>query len=704
MKPLVPLSLLTAILMTAGTAAAAPASETPVDFSADELTYDREMNLIIARGNVTFSQNASSLKADHINYDTVDGVVIATGNVEIYTPDGGLMRANYAKVSGDLKEGLIKKIRYTLADESVLTAKQAEHVQGNFTEFDDVAYSSCDFCEDGSRFWEVKARRMTHDKNAQTMTARDATVTVADVPVMYIPYFSYPDPTVKRKSGFLLPGFKSNRSMGAGVTVPYYWEISPYTDFLFSPWIATKNVLLSGDLRHNFSAGTIDVKGSYLRDGSRDRYNVEAEADWHITDVWRARADIDRVSDDTYLRRYDIRSNVYDPWLKSDAMVEALTGDTYFSFGGSIYQNMRSEVSDDIIPDAVPLMQFSHATTPDADGGYWSFDASSAVLNRKLGDDSKRLTFETGWHLPGITGWGAVYSFDASALASAYRIDNYFIEEKGREFSGTVGAFNPQASLKVSYPFAAVGEEYSQILEPVVMGVVAPNSQNSDKIPNEDSNNLDFDDTNLFSEKRFAGVDRFEPGSRLNYGLKWGLYGKNGGSVSALIGQSYRFSKSDIFPPDSGLVEQASDIVGRLNIEPNQFLQLNYAFRMNRRTAELNRSDVYLGVGNDLLRVSATYINLKSRISEYSAYDTREELNYALESKLTRYWMLKFNQLINLSKGGGVLETGGYVRYEDECFAFEAGLRKDYTYDRDYESGLTFKMGVEFKPFGAFNI
>ena len=79
-------------------------------------------------------------------------------------------------------------------------------------------------------------------------------------------------------------------------------------------------------------------------------------------------------------------------------------------------------------------------------------------------------------------------------------------------------------------------------------------------------------------------------------------------------------------------------------------------------------------------------------------------MNYALESKLTRYWKVKFNQQINLSKGGGVLETGGYVRYEDECFAFEAGLRKDYTYDRDYESGVTFKMGVEFKPFGAFNI
>lgn len=57
------------------------------------------------------------------------------------------------------------------------------------------------------------------------------------------------------------------------------------------------------------------------------------------------------------------------------------------------------------------------------------------------------------------------------------------------------------------------------------MGVVAPNSRNSDKIPNEDSSDLDFDDTNLFAEKRFVGFDMFEPGSRLNYGLKWSMYG-----------------------------------------------------------------------------------------------------------------------------------------------------------------------------------
>ena len=97
-------------------------------------------------------------------------------------------------------------------------------------------------------------------------------------------------------------------------------------------------------------------------------------------------------------------------------------------------------------------------------------------------------------------------------------------------------------------------------------------------------------------------------------------------------------------------------------------------------------------------------MNLKSSISEYSAYNTREELIYYIESKLTQYWTLKFNQRINLSEGGGLLETAGYLRYEDECFVLETGIEKDYTYDRDYENGITFRLGVEFKPFGAFNM
>ncbi len=688
------------LLFFAGTARAAD-TDLPVDFSADDFTYNRELNLVIARGNVTFRQGKSTLKADHVNYSPSDNVVIASGNVEIYTPDGGLMQANYAKLSGAMKEGLVRQIRYTLADKSVLTAKEAQHIRETFTQFEDVAYSSCDFCQDGSRFWEIKADKMTHDKAKRDMAAHHAVMTVKDVPLMYIPYFTYPDPSVKRRSGLLMPAIKSNRAMGMGVVVPYYWEINPYTDFTFSPWIAANGILWAGEIRHNFETGKIDLKGSYID----DRYNIDGNLMFNITDVWRFRANVDYASDDTYLRRYDLRDD-YAPWLTSDAGFEALTSDTYFYLGGIHYQNMRANVNDKTIPQVLPLMTFSTATANDALGGHWSFGASSAVLTRKIGDDSSRLSLESGYHLPGIADWGAVYSFDATAVLNGYKIADYTYRKDGslKTFDGEVMSFHPQASLKVSYPFVSVGEKITQILEPIAMGILAPNTRPSDKIPNEDSNDLDFDDTNLFSENRFVGYDRFESGSRVNYGMQWSAYGKKGGSVSVLVGQSYRFSNRETFPIDSGLSEQASDYVGRITLHPNSFIGLSYAFRLDRQNFGINRSNLSLGVGNALFRANVSYLYLKSRRSSYSDYDTREEITYTLTSHLTRYWMAKFYQRVNLSDGGGVLETGGSLRYEDECFAIETGLEKEYTRDRDYENGLTFKLGLEFKPFGVFNL
>ncbi|MBR4126756.1 MAG: LPS-assembly protein LptD [Alphaproteobacteria bacterium] len=694
--------ILIAALLTVKTAYAAETNE-PLDFSADELTYDRELNLIIARGNVFFKQDKSSLRADHINYDTVDGVVIATGNVEIYTPDGGIMQGNYAKLSGDLKDGLIKKIQYVLADKSVMTAQKAEHIQGNYTEFEDVAYSSCDFCEDGSRFWELKAKKMIHDREKQNIYAYNATMAIEDVPVMYLPYFYYPDPSVKRRSGFLFPGVKSNRALGMGIIIPYYLEISPYTDFLFSPRFASKGILWGGILRHNFSQGKMDLDGTYIEQDGEKRYSIRGKAEWHISDVWRAHINVDKTSDATYLRRYDVNTDEDTaPWLKSDAAVEALTHNTYFKFGGNHYQNMRAYINDKTIPEAVPLAELSYTTEPGIHGNYWTFDISTASLKRKTGTDSTRLSLEADWDLPGVTDWGMLYNFKASTLLNGYKIKDYQTTRM-QTYSGDVTSFNPQASLTVSYPFVRIGEKFDQTLEPVIMGIVAPNKKNSDKIPNEDSADLDLNDTNLFAEKRYIGYDRFEPGSRINYGLKWNLYDDQKTYVSALIGQSYRFSNADIYTIDSGMVEPASDIVGNLSLNPAGFFSLSYSFRMNRTTLNLNRSDLSLSIGNALLRGNVSYINLKNAAAQ-STYTSREELDYSLTSFLTRYWKIGYHQKINLSNNGGVLETGGFLRYEDECFALNISLDKEYTSDRDYKNGLTFGLNVEFKPFGQFRM
>ena len=414
---------------------------------------------------------------------------------------------------------------------------------------------------------------------------------------------------------------------------------------------------------------------------------------------------VDRVSDDTYLRRYDIDgADDYSPWLESFVNAEALTSRTYFSAKVVNYQNMRFDVNDDTIAKNVPILTFSHETAPSENGSYWTADVSSVVLNRKTGSESSRASVTAGWHLPGISDWGAAYSLNAMVRGDAYRIDDYYISQKNKLFSGSTGDFHTRASLKVSYPFVSTGEQYSQILEPIVMGVVAPNSKQNDKIPNLDSQDLDFDDTFLFSESRFVGYDIFEPGSRVNYGLKWTIFGQKTGYISTLIGQSYRFNDTDIYPAGSGLEDKMSDIVGRITLAPNQYLNLEYAFRLDHKTWELNRSEVSLSAGNALFRIGADYVNLKSSEDVNAVYNDREELTFWVRSALTRYWSIGYNQRIDLAKGGGLLEIGGFLRYEDECFALEAGAQKDYTYDRDYSGGLSFRLALEFKPFGGFEM
>ncbi len=115
----------------------------------------------------------------------------------------------------------------------------------------------------------------------------------------------------------------------------------------------------------------------------------------------------------------------------------------------------------------------------------------------------------------------------------------------------------------------------SQIIEPEVQLVASPNvgiSQN-DRIPNEDSLDLEFSDANLFDLNRYPGIDRLEGGSRVDYAMHAAWYLPQGAFVDGLIGQSYRFHKDNDYLPESGLNDNVSDIVGRLVLAAHAVLQ-----------------------------------------------------------------------------------------------------------------------------------
>ncbi|MFR8206410.1 MAG: LPS assembly protein LptD [Alphaproteobacteria bacterium] len=102
-------------------------------------------------------------------------------------------------------------------------------------------------------------------------------------------------------------------------------------------------------------------------------------------------------------------------------------------------------------------------------------------------------------------------------------------------------------------PFVRATEDSRQILEPVIVAVAAPNGDNkADKIPNEDSQDVELDDTNILDLDRYAGYDRNDTGSRVSYGINWSAYGNQYGRTAIFLAQSYKFDKDESFTEAEG--------------------------------------------------------------------------------------------------------------------------------------------------------
>ena len=88
---------------------------------------------------------------------------------------------------------------------------RAERSGGNFTVFHNGVYTACAPCKDDPKkppLWQVKAARIIHDQTEKMIYFEDARIEFFGRPLAWLPYFSAPDPTVKRKTGFLCRGFR----------------------------------------------------------------------------------------------------------------------------------------------------------------------------------------------------------------------------------------------------------------------------------------------------------------------------------------------------------------------------------------------------------------------------------------------------------------------------------------------------------------
>ena len=684
---------------------APPRPDEPASFKADELTHSRDANVVTATGNVKIVQGGRVLRAEKVVYDRAADRMSASGDVVILDPGGDMFFADSLEISGDLKDGAAERIRIRLRDNARLAGTAGRRIGGTRTELDDAVFTTCPACEDDPErppAWRITAGEVVRDTEDETITYRDAVLELWGVPVLYTPYFRQPDIEVRRKSGLLVPTFGVDGELGAIARLPVFWAIAPDKDATVTP-ILTQNEggIALVEYRQHFPGGAFTAEGS-ITSASTDteshatRGHLDAEFAYDIDDAWRAGAVVSIASDDTYLGRYDFSE---ERTLTSNAFVEGFWGRNYAAANLYRFQGLRPTDDPDTLPLVVPEVDFNFMGARDRLGGRIRFDANLRTLVRQLGTDSVRLSLNSGWQLPYTSPGGHRLTLFARLQTDAYWIDAQADGDRSsRSRADFAGRAFPQAGVDWRFPLIRDSRRFTQIVEPALGVVVAPRSGNPERIPNEDSLDLELDDTNVFDRSRATGLDLVEDGTRLYYGLRGSLLHRNGMSTNAFLGQTFRFGGTDLFPTGVGLDNDLSNIVGRFDLRLGEYVGLLYRFRFDHTELMARRDEVSAHLGPERFRISTNYLFIDDQGAPES-FEERREINLKLSTRITDSVSLSGETQRDIA-GGRFLWHRGEIGYRGDCYNIAFSFKRSLTRDRDIRPTDTFfiRIGLTTSP------
>ncbi|MES2751749.1 MAG: LPS-assembly protein LptD [Pseudomonadota bacterium] len=378
---------------------------------AAEVNYDYNNSRVAAVGSVQIYYNGATIEADKVIYDQKTKRLRAEGNVRMTDADGKITYANLLDLSDDYRDGFVDSLRLDTADQTRMAATRADRTEGDLTVFQSGVYTACAACKDNPKkppLWQVKGARIIHNQTEKMLYFEDARLEFFGQPIAYLPFFSTPDPTVVRKSGFLIPNYSSNSRYGVGVEVPYYFALAPDYDLTLTPRYTTQQgLLMQGEFRQRLINGAYEIRayGIFQDDpgafgytnlgqpnpGNRDfRGGVDTKGQFALNDKWVWGWDAVAVTDKFFFQDYNLgpyRNALSSFLLIPDTGLSQiyLTGVGNRSYFDARVMHFLGYSAADVqtqLPIVHPVVDYSNVLNRNILGGEFSYKANFTSLSR----------------------------------------------------------------------------------------------------------------------------------------------------------------------------------------------------------------------------------------------------------------------------------------------------------------------------------
>ena len=726
------------------------------NFFADRLTYSQDNNIIEATGNVVAkNQEGKQISSDKIIYNKATQQISTFGNSRFSDSKGGTLFAEsfdynlekkiisaekkvkfidkekntyyFSKLSSDdkfdeivgydinadlNKQNLKSGDKFNEFIEPRFSGKSAS-IKNNITIVNDAKFTTCKKNNetDGCAYWNLNAGELIHDKEQKKITYKNASLDLNNIPVLYLPYFSHPDPTVKRESGFLPPTLANlGGDIGSTIKIPYFYPVSQSADFTVSPvYYFKQNPLLLGEYREKFKNGDLSLEGGFTQgykeitttktEGYRNHLygNLNLIFNDKILDQTILNTKLQHVNNPTYLRVNKINST--NDGFKKNLIKEddtKLTNEIYLnSFGktenfnikAATYRDISIAKNSDQYSYLLPELSYSkYNLFNDNNLNFNSiFKSQNTNTNQNKSSFINNLDYSTQEFYNNNLGIG--YKF----LTKLNNI-NYYSDYKTPN-QNLNSQINPVVGFDTSLPFAKINKDTEQYIVPRILTRYAPG-----KMTNATSNDTTLNTDNIFSMNRMNNEELIEKDLSFNVGADWMWQEKQTGNketekATISIGQVLKLNKDLDMPTKSSLQKSNSDIVSKVNyLSPKNFdvtLKNTFDNKLNH---------VYY---NDL----SIKKNFASSEMNFNFYEKNSHIGnerYAkanLASYVTDSTKLKIETDRNLKTDLTNSHKLG-IENENECIRYGFYFQKNYSSDKDLKPATSVYFGVTLLPFG----
>ena len=646
---------------------------------ADEIRSNNETNIVDAKGDVVIlNHDGTKIKADKITYEKEKQKIRAKDNVIINDLEGNTYFLDNVITSDGLNFLKGNNVQARLIDDSRIVSKNIVK-KNDITVLTDAEYTPCNennYLIDNCPGWKLRANKIYQNTKTKTVHYDHAKIYLFNLPLMYLPYFSHPDPSVNKRSGFLMPTIETDNNLGEKFSVPYFFNIAGNRDITFTPSFQSQaNNFYSINYREVNDFGIIDINGSIDdnddKNGTKNHIFINADIN---NPYGGLDLSIKTSNNDTYLRKNKINQlTVHESGINFDKSTE----NTYLNVIASSYKHLTIQDTNQweyIYPkiqyniDNIKLGSFNERFSLQNDFSYQkNLDESYTSL----------ASSQIDWSNKDInTNYGLL--FENKATLRIVSISNDYKDKKDTENL----RFFPQISNKISFPMFKSSNNFNQTLTPIVMPIIAPYNNYTD--------HKNITNSNLFSNNRASSITESESGPRINYGIEWFNTNENNFDIKVTAGQSLKFNKEK-----NDKTDELSDfyISSNLVIDDNKYFN-------NSLIVDKDNHDVKTNNANLLLKLDKFSLGVDYDYNSGKYYTASEQIRIGSKFEFVDNFQLNLNGAKNIDTNNNIGYQYGLL-YENDCIGIDLNYYRDLTKDRDVAESYGYSFTVVLKPFGS---